>query len=159
MKERNTMSKSESVVDPPIVDESSWRQELEYLDRLLTGRLNEVEAKTYADTELTKHNRLVQALEKELLQVEHVLSTAEQSAFLPRAEKKDMLSRVESLKYDLAEARKRREQSILKCGAGIKAAKDCDKLRSRWRELREREKLLRRARDISRNKRPTGFEF
>jgi len=40
------MSKKESVVE--IVDESSWKQELEQLDRLLTGRLTESEAKEYA---------------------------------------------------------------------------------------------------------------
>src|SRR5215469_1787041 len=81
----------ESEIEKPIVDESSWKQELEQLDRLLTGRLTEA-------------------------------------------------------------ARKQREQSILKCGAGIEAAKDADKLRPRWQELRKRQQAIDAAKDVARGK-------
>lgn len=138
----------ESVLEKPIVDESSWKQELEQLDRLLTGRLTEAEAKTYAESELLRHDGVVLSIEKQIAQAQQVLT--EQGAFLSRTDRKGIENRVESLQYDLSIARKKREQSILKCGAGIKAAKDADKLRRRWQELRRKQQGIDKARDIAR---------
>lgn len=143
-------STKESTVEKPILDESSWRQELEQLDRLLTGRLTEAEARGYAETELAKHDGVVHIIEKQIAQAEQVLS--EQGTFLPRTEKKDIENRIEALQYDLSVARKKREQSINKCGAGIKAAKDADKLRPRWQELRRRQQGIEKVRDIARGR-------
>jgi len=137
-------------ITTPIVDESSWKQELEQLDRLLTGRLTEPEAKEYANTELAKHDGVVHTIEKQIARAEQVLT--EQSAFLPRTEKKSLENRIESLQWDLGVARKKREQSILKCGAGIKAAKDADKLRARWQQLRRRQQGLDEARGVARGR-------
>jgi hypothetical protein len=153
------MSKKESVVEQstkepqvekPLVDESSWKQELEQLDRLLTGRLTEAEARGYAENELAKHDGVVHVIEKQIAQAQQVLS--EQGAFLPRTDNRDIENRIESLQYDLSVARKKREQSINKCGAGIKAAKDADKLRPRWQELRRRQQGIDKARDIARGR-------
>lgn len=140
----------ESAVEKPIVDESSWKQELEQLDRLLTGRLTEGEAREYANSELAKHDEVVHFIEKQIAQAEQVLT--EQSAFLSARDKKDVQNRIESLQYDLSIARKKREQSINKCGAGIKAAKDADKLRPRWQELRRRQQGIEKVRDITRGR-------
>jgi hypothetical protein len=142
------MSKKESVVE--IVDESSWKQELEQLDRLLTGRLTESEAKEYAGAQLAKHDGVVHIIEKQIAHAQQVLT--EQSAFLSRTDKKGIEDRIESLQYDLGVARKKREQSILKCGAGVKAAKDADKLRPRWQELRRRQQGIDKARDVARGR-------
>jgi len=143
------MSKRESVVDQPlkesaveaaIVDGPGWKQELEQLDRLLIGRLTEAEAKQWSESELAKHDGVVHLIEQQIAQAQQVL--ADQGAFLSRTEKKSIENRIESLQYDLTIARKKREQSIQKCGAGIKAAKDADKLRPRWQELRKRQQAI-----------------
>jgi hypothetical protein len=139
-------------VTTPIVDESSWKQELEQLDRLLTGRLTEAEAKDYAKNELAKHDGVVNTIEKQIAQVKDVLATG--SVFVPRTEKLHLESRIESLESHLATARKQREQSILKCGAGIRAAKDADKLRPRWRELTKRQQVIENATKIARGREP-----
>jgi hypothetical protein len=142
------MSKKESVVE--IVDESSWKQELEQLDRLLTGRLTESEAKEYAGAQLAKHDGVVHIIEAQIAQAREVLTSA--TSFLPRSERKRIENRIESLESDLATARKQREQSILKCGAGIKAATDADKLRPRWQELRRRQQGIDKAREVARGR-------
>lgn len=141
------MSKKESVVEN-VVDESSWKQELEQLDRLLVGRLTETEAKEYANNELAKHDGVVHTIEKQIAQAKDVF--AEGSSFLSRGERQRLENRIESRQYDLSAARKKREQSINKCGAGIKAAKDADKLRSRWQELRRRQQGIDKARAVAR---------
>ena len=154
------MSKKESVVNAGVepkkeavvttaVDESGWKQELEYLDRLLVGRLTEDEAKEYAKHELSKHDGVVHSIETELTRVREVLTS---TSFLPRTERKRIEDRIESLESDVATARKRREQSILKCGAGIRAAKDADKLRPRWQELRKRQQAIESATNIARGR-------
>ena len=70
-------STEESTVEKPVVDESSWKQELEQLDRLLTGRLNEAEAREYANSELAKHDGVVHLIEKQksaiLAQIDQVI--------------------------------------------------------------------------------------
>jgi hypothetical protein len=142
------MSKKESVVE--IVDESSWKQELEQLDRLLTGRLTEGEAKEYASAQLAKHDGVVHTIETHVTQAREVLASA--TTFLPRSERKRIESRIESLEADLATAQKLREQSILKCGAGIRASKDADKLRPRWQELRKRQQAIETATAVARGK-------
>ena len=143
------MSKKETVVEN-VVDESSWKQELESLDTLLTGRLTEAEAKDYAGNELAKHDGVVSTIEKRIAHAQQVLT--EQRAFVSRTEKKNIEDRIESLQYDLSAARKKREQSILKCGAGIKAAKDADNFRSRWQELRRRQQGIDNARAFARGR-------
>lgn len=153
------MSKKESVVEQStketqvekhIVDESSWKQELEQLDRLLTGRLTEAEAKQWAETELAKHGGVVHLIERQITQAEQVLN--EQNAFLPRTDKRDIERKIESLQYDLSIARKKREASISKCGSGIRAARDADKFRPRWQELRRRQQGIEKARDVARGR-------
>ena len=142
------MSKNESVVEN-IVDESSWKQELEQLDTLLTGRLTEGEAKEYAKSELAKHDGVVHTIEADLARVRAVLAS---TSFLPRTEKNRLEDRIESLEAELVSARKKREQSILKCGAGIRAAKEADKSRPRWQELRQRQQAIESARGIARGR-------
>jgi G3E family GTPase len=142
------MSKKESVVE--IVDESSWKQELEQLDRLLTGRLTESEAKEYAGAQLAKHDGVVHIIEAQIAQAREVLTSA--TSFLPRSERKRIENRIESLESDLATVRKQREQSILKCGSGIRAAKDADNLRPRWQELRKRQQAIETATAVARGK-------
>jgi hypothetical protein len=146
------MSKRESVVENTVVDESSWKQELEQLGRLLTGRLTEPEAKEWANSELTKHDGVVNTLEKQIAQAKDALAAG--ASFLPRADKLRLESRIESLESDLATARKQREQSILKCGSGIRGAKDADKLRPRWQELRKRQQAIEAATNIGRGREP-----
>lgn len=143
------MSKPKNAVEN-VVDESSWKQELESLDTLLTGRLTEAEAKDYAANELAKHDGVVSTIEKRIAHAQQVLT--EQSAFVSRTEKKSIEDRIESLHHELSVARKKREQSILKCGAGIKAAKDADKFRSRWQDLRRRQQGIDKARDVVRGR-------
>ncbi len=145
------MSKKETVVDN-IVDESSWKQELVQLDRLLTGRLTEAQAKEHAQSELARHDGIVNTIEKQIAQAKDVLAAG--TSFLPRGDKLRLESRIESLEYDLATARKQREQSILKCGSGIRAAKDADILRPRWQELRKRQQAIEAATNIGRGREP-----
>jgi len=148
------MSKKESVVnttEAPAVDESRWKQELEQLDRLLTGRLTEAEAKEYAKSELAKHDGVVHTIEVELVRGRAVLTS---TSFLPRADRKRLEDRIESLEGDLAIARKLREASILKCGSGIRAAKDADKHRPRWQELRQRQQTIEAATGFARGRQP-----
>jgi len=139
-------------INGPIVDESSWKQELEQLDRLLTGRLTEAEAKEYAKGELAKHDGVVHTIEKQIAQAKDVLAAG--TSFLPRGERQRLENRIESLEVDLATARKSREQSVLKCGAGIRAAKDADKHRPRWQELRKRQQAIEVATAVARGRQP-----
>jgi hypothetical protein len=138
------MSKKEAIVANVVentVDESSWKQELQQLDRLLVGRLTEGEAKEYARAQLAKHDGVVQTIETQFEQARDVLASAK--FLLPRSsERKRIEDGIESLESELVTARKQREQSILKCGSGIRAAKDADKLRPRWQELRKRQQAI-----------------
>src|SRR5579864_4855763 len=142
---------TEQEVTTPTVDESRWKQELEQLDRLLTGRLTEAEAKEYAKSELARHDGVVHTIEGELARGRAVLTS---TSFLPRADRKRLEDRIESLEADLATARKLREASILKCGSGIRAAKDADKHRPRWQELRQRQQIIEAATGFARGRQP-----
>lgn len=144
------MSEKESVVKP-VVDESTWKEELRYLDTLLTGRLTESEAKNYAKSEQAKHDGVVKAIEKQIAQARSVLSS-DTTSFLPSADRKRIADRIESLEFELATAKKLREQSILKCGAGIRTAKETDKLRDRWQELCDRQRKIGSALNIARGR-------
>jgi predicted ATPase len=148
------MSKAstEQVVTTPIVDESSWKQELEQLDRLLTGRFTEAQAKEHAQSELARHDGIVNTIEKQIAQAKDALAAG--ASFLPRADKLRLESKIESLDYDLATARKQREGSIRKCGEGIRADQDADKLRPRWQELRKRQQAIEAATNIGRSREP-----
>ena len=143
---------TEQVVTTQIVDESSWKQELEQLDRLLTGRLTESQAKEHAQSELARHDGIVNTIEKQIAQAKDVLAAG--ASFLQQGDKLRLESRIESLEYDLATARKQREGSILKCGSGIRADQDADKLRPRWEELRKRQRAIEAATNIGRGMGP-----
>jgi len=143
------MSQKNVVEEIPIVDESNWRQELEYLDRLLTGRFTEAEGKEHARNELAKHDAIIHTIETELAQINTAIASA--SSFIPSSEKKRIARRIGFLELQLANARTLRERSILQCGAGIRAAKDADKLRPRWAELRKREQTIEAARSIGKH--------
>jgi hypothetical protein len=151
MSKKESVVSTTSVVEAPGVDESGWKQELEQLDRLLIGRLTEGEAKEYAETELAKHDGVVNTIETEIARGRAVLTS---TSFLPRADRKRLEDRIESLEGDLANARKLREQSILKHGAGIRAAKDADKHRPRWQELRQRQQTIEAATGYARGRQP-----
>ena len=138
----------ESAVSPnvPTVDESKWRQELEYLNRLLTSRPNESEAKAYAKSELAKHDGIVNTIETEIAQARAVAASA--SSFLSALDSKRIADKIENLEFQLENARKVREQSIRKNGASIKDCKEADKQRSRWVALKQRERDVEKARNI-----------
>jgi hypothetical protein len=153
-KGEHNMSQQESAViaNTPTIDESNWRQELEQLDRLLTGRLTESEAKEYAKSELSKHDGVVNTIETEIAQARAVAASATATSYLSVGDRKRIADKIESLESQLDDARRLRERSIRLNGAGIKAAKECDKQRPRWLELRKRERDIEAARSIGRGK-------
>jgi len=146
------MSQQESAVstNSPIVDESNWKQELESLNQLLTGRLTEPEAKAYAKSELVKHDGVVHTIETEIAQAKAVAASA--TSFLSPVDRKRIADRLESLEFDLGQARRLRERSIRLCGGSIRDCKEADKLRPRWLELRKRTHDIEAARNIGRGK-------
>jgi hypothetical protein len=80
------MSQKSAPANKPIVDESNWRQELQYLDTLLTSRFTEAEAKEHAKNELVKHDGIIHTIETELVQISAAIATA--SSFIPASEKR-----------------------------------------------------------------------
>ena len=146
------MSQQELAVntDTPIVDDLRWRQDLEYLNRLLDGRLTESQAQAYADTELVKHDGVVNAIETELAQVRALVASA--TTFLGVSDRKRIADKIELLEYQLTNARKLRERSIRLNGAAIRDGKEADKQRPRWLELKKRERAVEAARNIGRRK-------
>jgi len=145
------MSQQEAVVSAPPVDESKWRQELEYLDRLLTDRPNHSEAKQYAKTELAKHDGIVNNIETEIAQARAVAASA--TSYLSALDLKRIADKIEALEFQLSNANKLREQSIRKNGASIKDCKEADKQRPRWLELKKRRRDIEAARDIGKGNR------
>jgi hypothetical protein len=132
-----------------IVDESNWRQELEYLDTLLTGRFTESEAKEHAKNELVRHDSIIHTIETEIAQTSAAVASA--SSFIPPSTQKRIARKVDSLELQLANARKLRERSILQSGGAIRDCKEADKLRPRWLDLRKREQSIQAARNIGKN--------
>jgi hypothetical protein len=125
-----------STEQKPVKDESSWRQELEQLDRLLEGRATESEAKQYAKSELARHDAIVNTIETAIAETRAVEAAG--SPYLSLTDRLRISRKMEALQYRLENAQKARERSIRLNGAGIKAAKDCDKQRPRWNELKKR---------------------
>jgi hypothetical protein len=146
----SAQQEAEIIPSAPTVDESKWRQELEYLDRLLTGRLTEAEAKVYAKSELAKHERIVTIIETELSQARAVAAAA--TSYLSALDGKRIADKIEDLEFQLENARKLHQRSIRQNGAAIRDGKEADKHRPRWVELKKRERDIEAARSIGRNK-------
>jgi hypothetical protein len=150
-KKENHMSRESAVTtNVPVVDESGWRQELDYLNRLLEGRPTEPEAKQQAKNELEKHDGVVNTIETEIAQVRAL--TASANSFLSPLDRKRLADRLEALEEQLREAHKLRERSIRKSGGAIKDCKEADKLRSRWLELKKRDRDIDAARSVGRGR-------
>jgi len=146
------MSNTETVVNAePVIDERGWRQELEQLDRLLSGRLTKAEAKEYAKAELARHDGIVHTIETQIAQAKAALND---TPFLSTPDRNHIAASIESLEDQLEDARRLREQSIRKNGAAIRDSKAIDELRPRWEQLRERERAIDAAKKAGSNREP-----
>jgi hypothetical protein len=122
--------------------------EFEELDRRFQGMLTKAEAKEFAKSELAKHDGVVKPIEARLDQARAVL-TDPSAAFLSAGDKEDIKRRIESLEFQLEQAKKLREQSIVKCGGLIRSVKEWEPKRARWLELRKRSQDIERAKDLA----------
>ena len=123
-------TEQESPVSNPTINYLHWKQEFEELDRRFQGMSTEAEAKEIAKQELAKHNEAIKPIETELAKVRAVL-TDPSAAFLSLRDKKDIQEKVESLEFQLEQAKKARERSIRLNGGRIRDAKE-------WAPKRER---------------------
>jgi hypothetical protein len=137
------MTAKHSAVATPTQDDSNWRQELEYLDRLLTGRLTEPEAKAHAKNVIAKHDKRIGDLEAQIKQKGETLEAA--GNFISSFEKKRGKQDIETLKDRLIDARKLRDQESRRLEAGIESAKSADRQRTRWEQLKARDKAINKA--------------
>jgi uncharacterized coiled-coil DUF342 family protein len=125
----------------PLPDETSWKQELEELNRSLNDSLTESEMKEYAASQLAKHDGVVNSIETEINRFRAALETQ----YLSQGDVKGIHQKIEGLEVELSEARRVRERSIRLNGAGITSAKEKDKKRPRWVELKKRAQVIHNA--------------
>lgn len=142
------VSTQQERVSTPITDESNWKQEFEELDRRFQGMPTEAEAKENARTDLKKHDGIVNAIETELAQAQTALTSAS-AAFLAPTDKRDIQKKIESLDFQLEQAKRLRERSIRINGGRIKDAKEWAPERQRWLELTKRAHDIDRAKNIA----------
>lgn len=112
--------------------------ELEYLNRLFSGRHTEAQAKQHAAAELAKHDGIVNSIETDLTKIRASLGTLH----LGLGDKRAVQRTIDRLEWELSEAHRVREKAIRLNGASIKDSKETDKLRPRWDELKKREQLI-----------------
>lgn len=126
--------------------DGDWQAELEYLDRLLKNSFTETQMKEAARNELAKLDTAVHNIELSLTQLRAALETQ----YIRRDEAAAIRKKIEHLMFELGEAQRLRERKIALNGSGIKAAREKDKLRPRWLELKKREADIRTATNLTR---------
>jgi hypothetical protein len=141
------MSHQKEVTQTATVDESNWRQELEYLDRILTDRPNEREEKEIVNSIIAEHDQIIRSIEEKIKQAKAALTDAD--LFISGGDKKQIQNKIEDLEYRLNEARGQRERSIRLGGGSIKTAASVDKQRGRWEELKKRRDTIERAQRVA----------
>jgi hypothetical protein len=140
--------------------EADWRAELADLERQLAGAWTEQEAKQRAEAVIREHNDGVYRLEdgikelKKLLKAPHLAVHSGWSGLVRMTGSREekgiggqlcgcdgcvLLGKIESAEYALAEAKRQREKAIRLTGSSIKSSKERDKLRPRYKELKQRE--------------------
>jgi len=147
----NVSTQQESQASNPINTESNWKQEFEELDARFRGMFTVGEAKEHAKNELTKHDQIIKPIENRLKEARDILADSS-AAFFSVSDKRAIGRTIESLEFDLGQAKKLREQSILKCGGLIKSVKEWEPKRKRWLELRKRSQDIERAKDMASGK-------
>jgi len=126
--------------------DGDWQSELEYLNRLLNNSFPETQMKEAARNELAKHDSVVHTIETSLTQ----LRAALQTQFITRDDAAAIRQKVDVLSFELEEATRLRQRKIALNGSSIKAAREKDKLRPRWLELKKREADIRTATNLTR---------
>jgi hypothetical protein len=137
--------------------DDGWRNELDELNRRLTGQLTVEEAKQWVGQQEQLHRDAVKAVQDELTFAEALLVTPGLSRCRNRRDGKTPLEgdtcdtcvfsrRVQAVVYKLTQAKAAQQQSIRRCGTVIAASKDLEQYRPRWAELKKREVTIANAR-------------
>ncbi len=143
--------------------EDNWRGELAELEYRLKGAMTEEQAKQHLDAITRDHDVNVRKFEKAIKELRELLKTphlelhrgwtgnetepkvaSSRDGFKSSGEACgcdgcSILRKIETLNYKLQEARKLRERKIKIAGAVIQSTKELDKLRPRYRALKQRE--------------------
>ena len=133
----------------PPIDENNWRQELYELNNRLEHAATESQAKDAAAEELKVHNDAIRGIEKEIDSVKGLLKDS--AEYLTGFDRKRISDKIEGLEDKLKTANARRERSIRLSGACVRDAKELDKGRSRWKELKKRADSIERARSVAKH--------
>src|SRR5271157_4072154 len=123
--------------------EANWRDELENLERTVGTSWTEEQARQACDATEREQNKIVQAIETDIRELGRLsklpyLTTIKIHALACVCDKCVIERKIESLKYDLAEAKKEQQRKIRLAGSAVSSSKERDKSRPRLRELRER---------------------
>ena len=145
------MSHTSTQQEASSINEANWKTEFEELDRRFEGMPTEAEAKERAQQELVKHNGFVRPIEAEIDRVQATLESPS-AAFISLRDKADIQRKIESLEYQLEQAKKARERSIRINGGMIRDAKEWEPKRKRWLELKKRTQEIESAKNIARGR-------
>jgi len=141
-----------------------WRDELQELDRRLAGSWTEAQAKDNLKATTDGHNTIVKNFETEIVRLRKLLATpylnlhsgwsdevteprvtSSQNGHVGQACGCDgcaILKRIEHNQYELGQAKITRDRKIRLAASWVEGAKQCDKLRPRWKELKERAAII-----------------
>lgn len=141
--------------------EADWRNELADIERQLTGASTEQEAKQHADAVEREHNEVVKSIEGTIKELHQLLKTPHlkvhtgwNGEIRMRSSREEKLAgsgqlcgcdacvlliKIERLDDALQTAKKQRERAIRISGSQVASSKERDKLRPRYRELKQRE--------------------